>query len=202
MNVAASAQDLLDALGAQVELAADLARRRLAAELLVQLALGADELVDGLDHVHGHADGARLVGDRPGDGLADPPGRIGRELVALGVVELLDRTDQAEIALLDQVEEQQATADVALGDRYDEAEVGLDQPPPGQLAAALDALEVADADGIQVRPAAEHVARRKACLHPLGEVDLLLGAEQGHAADLQQVEPDRVARGRAGRTAL
>ena len=35
-------------------------------ELLDELARGADELVDRLDHVHRDADGARLVGDRRG----------------------------------------------------------------------------------------------------------------------------------------
>ena len=68
----------------------------------------------------------RLVGDRAGDGLADPPGRVGRELVAAAVVELLDGADQAERALLDQVEEREAAAEVALRDRDDEAQVGLD----------------------------------------------------------------------------
>ena len=43
----------------------------------------------------GHADRARLVGERARDRLADPPGRVGRELVAAAPVELLDRADQA-----------------------------------------------------------------------------------------------------------
>ena len=60
-----------------------------------QLAGDADDLVDGLHHVDGDADGAGLVGDGPGDGLADPPGGIGGELIALGVVELLHGFDEA-----------------------------------------------------------------------------------------------------------
>ena len=102
-------------------------RRGLAPELLQHLALHAEHLVHRLDHVHGDADRARLVGDRAGDRLADPPRRVRRELEALRVVELLDRADQAEVALLDQVEQAHAAPDVALGDRHDEAEVGLDQ---------------------------------------------------------------------------
>ena len=38
---------------------------------------------------HRHADRPRLVGERPGDGLADPPRGVRRELVALAPVELL-----------------------------------------------------------------------------------------------------------------
>ena len=59
--------------------------------------------VDALDHVHRNADGARLVGDGPADGLADPPGGIGAELEPQVVVELLHRPQQANVAFLDQV---------------------------------------------------------------------------------------------------
>ena len=43
--------------------------------------------------------------------LADPPGGVGRELVAAAIVELLDRADQPQRALLDQVQERQAAAE-------------------------------------------------------------------------------------------
>ena len=111
-----------------------------AAEILVQLALHPGQLVDRLDHVHRNPDGPRLVGDGPGDRLPDPPGRVRGELVALGVVELLDRADQPEVALLDQVEEDQAAADVALGDRHHQAQVGLDQPLLGPRSLADEQL--------------------------------------------------------------
>ena len=99
------------------------------------------------------------------DGLADPPGGVGGELVAAAVVELLHRADQPERALLDQIQERQAAPDVALGDRHDQAQVGLDHVLLGGDVAALDAL---------------------------GQRDLLLGAQQRHAADRAQVQPQRV----------
>ena len=143
----------------------DLVRGRLAPELLNELALDVHDLVQLLDHVHRDADGAGLVGDRARDGLADPPGGVGGELVAAPVVELLDGADQPERPLLDQVEERQAAAQVALGDRDDEAQVGLDHLLLGAHVAALD---------------------------PLRETDLLVGREQVHAADRAQVEAQRV----------
>jgi hypothetical protein len=55
--------------------------------------------------VHRDADRARLVGDRARDRLADPPRGVGGELVAAAVFELVHRLHQADVALLDQVEE-------------------------------------------------------------------------------------------------
>src|SRR5262252_6532614 len=80
-----------------------------------------------IDHVRGDADGARLIGDRAGDRLADPPRRIGRKLVAAAVFEFVDRLHQADVPLLDEIEELQPAAPVLLGDRNDETEVGFDQ---------------------------------------------------------------------------
>ena len=124
-----------------------------------------DDLVELLDHVYRNADRARLVRDRTRHGLADPPRRVRRELEPLAVVELLDGADQAERSLLDQVEERQPTTEIALGNRHDEAQVGLNHLALGAHVALLDAL---------------------------GQVDLLARAEQRHAADLPQVEAQRV----------
>ena len=62
-------------------------------------------------------------------------------------VELLDRPHQAERPLLDQVQERQPAAAVALGDRDHQAQVGLDHLLLGRLVAELDALCEADLVG-------------------------------------------------------
>ena len=129
----------------------DLLDRGIAVAGRLELALGAVELLDDVVDVDRDPDRAALVGDRARDRLADPPGGVGRELEALAVVELLDRADEADRALLDQVEEGQALVAVALGDRDHEAQVG-----------------------------ARHVVLRVevAALDALGEGDLLLGGQQ------------------------
>src|SRR5205807_1439800 len=91
------------------------------------LSLRPHELVDGLHHVNGDADRPCLVGDGPGDGLADPPGGIGRELEALRVVELVDGPHEPEVPLLDQVQEQHSPVAVTLGDGDHKPKVGLDE---------------------------------------------------------------------------
>jgi hypothetical protein len=134
---------------------------------LDELALDVHDLVQLLDHVHRDADRAGLVGNRARHGLPDPPGRVGRKLVALAIVELLDRADQTERAFLDQVEEAEPAAEVGLGDRDHQPEVRLDHLRLRRHVAALDAL---------------------------GEIDLLVGRQQRDLADLAQVEPQRVER--------
>ena len=186
-----------DLLGGHVELAAELLGRGFATEVLQHLALHAGELVDDLDHVHRDADGARLVGHCAGDRLADPPRRVGRELEALGVVELLDGADEAEVALLDEVEELHAAAGVALGERDDQAQVGAEQ-------VALRALSVAG-DPLQVEPELGRLLRRRhlgelllgeqARLDAHRQLDLFGRVEQRHLADLLEVVLDRVGRG-------
>ena len=97
--------------------------------------------------------------------LADPPGRVGRELEAAAPVELLDGAVQPQRSLLDQVEERHAETAVALRDRNDQAQVRLDHPPLGERVAALDRLR---------------------------ERDFLGGREQLVAADVGQEELERV----------
>src|ERR1019366_4790039 len=101
------ALDRIDLIGIDPGDRRDLLRRRLTAQRRDQLALGAADLVELLDDVDGDADRARLVSKRTGDRLADPPGRVGRELEAPAIVELLRRTDQTDVALLDQIEKRQ-----------------------------------------------------------------------------------------------
>ena len=49
--------------------------------------------------MHRNTDGARLVGNRAGNCLADPPGRVSGELEAFCIVKLFDRLDEAQITL-------------------------------------------------------------------------------------------------------
>jgi hypothetical protein len=131
-----------------------------------QLALHAHDLALALADVHRDADRAALVGEPALDRLADPERRVRRELVALAPVELLGGADQAEDALLDQVEQRQLVALVLLRQRHDEAQVRVDHALLGLEVAALDRL---------------------------GELDLLVGGQQRVAAHVAQEQLQRVA---------
>src|SRR5690606_4324674 len=116
-------------------------RRRLAAAFVEELAAAAYQLVDRLDHMDRDADRARLVGDRAGDRLPDPPGRIGAELVAAAILEFVDRLHQADIAFLNEVEELQPAVGIFLRDRDHEAQVRLDHFLLGDARLALALLD-------------------------------------------------------------
>src|SRR5699024_3167940 len=113
-----------------------------------------------------------------GDGLTDPPRGVGRELVALRVVELLDGTDQTEVALLDEIKESHATTGVALGQRHHEAEVRLKEVIFGADAVTFDPLVVATLCGGELLAPLGHPRHVpggvEAGLDALGELDLLL----------------------------
>ena len=145
----------------------ELVQIRRAAVLDLEPLAGTIQLLLALLHVHGHADGGRLVRDGTLAGLADPPGGIRRELEALAVVELLDGTVQPDHAVLDQIQERHAVTAVALRDRDDQAQVRVDHPLLGGQVATLDALR---------------------------ERDFLGGGEQVVTADLGEEAAERVGR--------
>ncbi len=97
--------------------------RRLAAHLLQHLARNTVELVNGLNHMHRNTDGARLIRDRAGDSLTDPPGCVGGELVTTTVFELINRFHQTDVTFLNQIQELQAAVGVFLGDRDNQTQV-------------------------------------------------------------------------------
>ena len=82
--------------------------------------------IEFLDHVHGQADGARLIHDGAFDALTDPPGCVCREAKTALRIKFFQRVDQSQVAFLDQVEQLQAPAAVVLGDTHDQAQIVLD----------------------------------------------------------------------------
>ena len=177
--------------------------RRLAALLVEELTAGAHQLVDRLDHMHRDADGARLIGDRPGDRLADPPGGIGGEFVAAAIFELIHRLHQADIAFLDEIQELQPAIGVFLGDRDHEAEIGLDHfllGPRRLTLALLDGLdrcaEFGDRSPISSTTSADLAADfQRAHRHGVGEFLPALARDGGAIGPVRmQLTPVQAAR--------
>ena len=84
-------QRLLGRRAEQAEVKRDLGRGRLPLEPLVEVVRGAGGPPEQHHLVAGQSDRPRVVGQGARDGLADPPGRVGREAEAAPVVVLLDR---------------------------------------------------------------------------------------------------------------
>ena len=165
----------------------------LGVELLALGAGGAEGGPEAGRAVAGEADEAGLLVEGPADGLADPEGGVGGELEALAPVELVDGVLEAEVALLDQVEELHARGQrVAAGDADDEAQVGPDEPVLG-------------GGGVARRPCAARgrAARRRRwrawASRPFSMIwessRSSCGVEEGHLADLVEVQADGIAHG-------
>ena len=163
-----------------------------AAQVLVHLTLDPGQLVDLLDQVDRQPDRAALVGHAAGDGLADPPRGVGRELETLAVVELLHRADQTQVALLDQVQQRHAAAGVALGQRHHQPKVGLQQVAAGRFAVADDRSKITFAVLAQSLPGIQQMLGVKPGLDALCEFDLVRGVEQGRFANAVQVHAHEV----------
>ena len=147
--------------------------------------------------MHGNADGTGLVGDSTRDGLTDPPRGVRRELKALLVVELLDGADQTEVALLDQVQEQHAATDIALGDGDDQAQVGADERLLGLETHVLNARKTTHLGTRELELAClgslELLGGLETGLDLHSQVDLFGGGQQVDLADLLEVHTDRIA---------
>jgi hypothetical protein len=94
-----------------------------------------------------------MVRNGAGDGLTDPPRGVGREFVTTTVLELVDGLHEADVALLNEVEELETAVGVLLRDGDDETKIGFDKLALGTLGVhialdhlALGALEVGDGD--------------------------------------------------------
>ena len=75
----------------------------------------------------GNANRSALVGDRPRNCLANPPGGVGAEFESPAVFELVHRPHQAGVPLLDQIQKAQAAIPVLLGDRNDQPQIAFGQ---------------------------------------------------------------------------
>src|ERR1700732_841214 len=73
---------LLDLVQRHLHLLGDFLGPRFATEPLHEQARHAQQLVDGLNHVHRDTDGTALVGNGTRHRLANPPRRVSRKLVA------------------------------------------------------------------------------------------------------------------------
>src|SRR5215210_2806865 len=132
-------EDPLDLGRRKIRLESDLARGGRAPEPSGEDALALDDSVQLLDDICRHSDRPPLVGERAREGLPDPPRRIRRELEPEAVIELLRGTAEADRPFLDQVQERHAPVAVALRDRDNEPQVGLDHLLLRAMVAALDA---------------------------------------------------------------
>ena len=135
-------------------------------------------LVNGFHHVHRHADSAGLVSDRTGNGLADPPGGIGREFVPLGIVKFIHCLQKTDIAFLNEVKEWHTAAGILLGNGYHQTEIGI-----GHFLLGSPCRFLFLRGGVLFL----------ALLNNFCQVHFLLCTEQGIGATFTEIKPYRIA---------
>jgi hypothetical protein len=100
---------------------------------------------------------------------------------------------QAEVALLDEVDQRQPRRLVLLGDRHDETQVGLHQLALGLLAPASSAAQLTPARRRDVAATGvQHLEGLLACFDRLRQADLIVLGEQGALTDVDQIQTNEI----------
>ena len=120
--------------------------------------------------MHRNPDRSRLVRNRAGNGLTNPPGGIGGELVSALVLELFDRLHEPDISFLDEVEELEPTVRIFLCNAYDQPQVGLGQMLFRQVRPDLPLEDRANSPGDLI------LGHFELPFHPLGFTQCALNA--------------------------
>ena len=77
--------------------------------------------------MYGNTDSTCLIGNRTGNRLTNPPCSIGTEFKALVIVKFIYSLNQAQVALLNQIQKQHTATDITLGTTYYQTQVGFGQ---------------------------------------------------------------------------
>ena len=114
------------------------------------------------------------------------------------MVELLDRSHQAEVALLHEIKKHHAAADIALGDRHDQTQVCPDEfiaCPVTVTNKTLVAGKVGEVESVDLAALFKYrqvLGRLDAALDSRSDSDFLAGIEQRHPSDFLEVHPNRI----------
>ncbi len=164
--------DDAELLAADFERLLELLIGRRIAELVLKTACGPAELGHQLDHVRRDVNRLHAVDKGALDGLLDPPRGVGGEACAVLGIKAFDRFEQADVALLNQIEQPHAPAGVVLGDVHHQTQVAANHALAGGHVLLMD-----DSPGEEL---------------------LLVSGQKRGVIDLLQVELKRVLNTRAG----
>src|SRR5690348_4780501 len=155
----------MQALNLHAQHVSKLLLRWVAAKFLHQpLTLASNAIESSID-IDWQANSAALISHSSTNRLTNPPGSVSAEAVPAAPVIALDGSHQANVTFLDEIEQRQTPANVALGDTYHQTQVRQYKLLHGVLVARLDAL---------------------------GQINLLRMAQHRHATDFAEVCGDRI----------
>ena len=187
--------DLDDLLRCHIQFLRQFFRSGFTAKILKHLTLNARELIDDFNHVDRDANGSRLVRHSTRNCLANPPRSVGRELVALRVVELLNCANQTQVSFLNQVQELHTASGVTLRKRNYKTQVGLEEVVLCLLTILSQNMQLtAFARALLIRTRLEDFLSVETGFNTTSKINFLFGIEQGDLTDLLEVVLHRVGR--------
>lgn len=98
---------------------------------LQEVLLVAANLVVGLGHMHRNTNRIAKVSHSTRHRLANPPGRVGRELIATTVFKLVHRLHEPEVPFLNQVRHRETTIHITLGNGDHQTQIGFNHASLG-----------------------------------------------------------------------
>src|SRR5690349_3800829 len=116
-------EEQLDLADGHLESRCELVGARLTPEFRKQRIPGPRHLVERFHHVDRKSDGSTVIGDGAADALPNPPRGVGRELQPTAILEPVDSLHEADVSLLNEIEERQTSPEVSLRDRDDKPQV-------------------------------------------------------------------------------
>src|SRR5258706_9674858 len=174
----ADLDDLAHLLRADLHLSGNFLGSRFTPQVLQPTTADADQAVDRLHHMYWNTDCTRLVSNRTGNRLPNPPRSVRAELVPLRIIDLLHSPDQPDISLLDQVQQAHPAPDILLGHAHYQPQICLSQAP-------LCLFTIIDQ---AIAPARHRLQQLgSSALHALCQANFLLRGKQGYTPDLAQV---------------
>ena len=185
-------REVVDLLERRVERLRELLAGGLPAHRLGELEPRPVELAQAVVDVDRQADRAGTIGDRPRDALTDPPRRVGGELEAAAPVEQLNRTHQADVAFLDEIQQRKPLTLVLAGHGNHQPEVGHDEPLARGLSLADVGTSLRDALLRTEAAGTEPIFGLLTALDGHGKLHLFFLGEQRLAGRSLQVEAEIV----------
>lgn len=119
-----------------------LLRSRLKEDLMKNMERSKKDIVDSLDNMKRNEDSEGMIGNRKGNWMKNKKGRIGREIVEEEILKIIERFNEENIELMNEIEEMKEEVSVIIGNRNKKEKVRLKNLIIGDGRLELEIMEM------------------------------------------------------------